>query len=119
MAEFEIAIRGLEVYAHHGVLQFERDLGQIFIIDATLTLEAGISDELEESVSYADIAELIADDVKQNPVNLIESLAYRLHAKVMARSPRVKRAEITVHKPNAPIELKFEDVFVTYRGDNA
>ena len=119
MAEFEIAIRGLEVYAHHGVLQFERDLGQIFVIDATLTVDAGTADELEESVSYAEIAELIADDVKQNPVNLIETLAHRLHGKVMAKSPRIKRAEITVHKPSAPIELKFEDVFVTYRGDNA
>lgn len=119
MAEFEIAIRGLEVYAHHGVLQFERDLGQIFIIDATLTVDAGTSDDLAQSVSYADIAELIANDVKQNPVNLIETLAHRLHSKVMARSPRIKRAEITVHKPSAPIDLKFDDVSVTYRGDNA
>ncbi|MEY4995261.1 MAG: hypothetical protein RLZ65_1110 [Actinomycetota bacterium] len=119
MAEFEIAIRGLEVYAHHGVLQFERDLGQVFVIDATFTVAAGTSDDLEESVSYAEIAELIADDVKQNPVNLIETLAHRLHSKVMARSPRIRRAEITVHKPSAPIDLKFEDVSVTYRGDNA
>lgn len=50
MAKFEIAIQGLKVYGHHGVLQFERDLGQYFVIDANVLVDAGTSDELSESV---------------------------------------------------------------------
>lgn len=119
MAKFEIAIRGLRVYGHHGVLQFERDLGQFFVIDANVLVDAGISDELSESVSYAELAELIAKDVKTNPVNLLETLAMRLHKLVMTYSPRVQHAVITVHKPNAPIDLEFSDVSVSYAGEHA
>ncbi|NBU23003.1 MAG: dihydroneopterin aldolase [Actinobacteria bacterium] len=118
MAKFEIAIQGLKVWGHHGVLQFEKDLGQFFVIDANLVVEAGIDDELAQSVSYAEIAELIAKDVQQNPVNLIETLAMRLHAAVMEFSPRILSAKITVHKPNAPINLEYEDVLVSYSGEN-
>jgi len=119
VARFEISIEGLKVYGHHGVLQFERDLGQFFVIDAKLEVEAGVSDQLDESVSYAEIAELIANDVKRNPVNLIETLAMRLHELVMAHSRCIKRATITVHKPSAPIDLEFSDVSVTYPGQDA
>ncbi len=119
MAVFEISIQGLQVYGHHGVLRFERDLGQFFLIDAKLDVEAGVSDQLDESVSYAEIAELIANDVKRNPVNLIETLAMRLHGLVMAHSKRIQRATITVHKPSAPIDLEFADVSVSYSGENA
>lgn len=119
MAKFEIAISGLRVYGHHGVLQFERDLGQYFVIDANVMVEAGESDQLSDSVSYADLAELIAKDVKQNPVNLLETLAMRLHSLVIAYSPRIKHVVITVHKPNAPIDLEFSDVSVTYAGSDA
>lgn len=116
MAEFRIEIVGLKVYAHHGVLGFEKALGQEFIIDATVWVEAGLNDNLDESVSYADLAELLVSDAKQNPVNLIETLAYRLHSKLVGFSPRVLKASVTVHKPHAPIELEFQDVSVTYSG---
>ena len=119
MAKFEIAISGLKVYGYHGVLQFEKDLGQFFLIDANVLVEAGTSDQLAESVSYADLAELIAKDVKSNPVDLLETLAMRLHKLVMGYSPRVQHAVITVHKPNAPIDLEFSDVSVSYAGEHA
>lgn len=116
MAKFQIDILGLKVYAHHGVLDFEKALGQEFFIDATVHVEAGEDDALAEAVSYADLAELLVSDAKQNPVNLLETLALRLHGKLMAFSPRVLSASVTVHKPSAPIELEFEDVSVTYSG---
>lgn len=116
MAKFRIDISGLKVYAHHGVLDFERALGQEFFLDVSVEVEAGLNDNLEESVSYADLAELLVSDAKQNPVNLIETLAHRLHAKLMAFSPRILSASVTVHKPSAPIDLEFENVSVTYSG---
>jgi dihydroneopterin aldolase len=116
MAKFQINIVGLKVYAHHGVLEFERALGQEFFIDASVMVEAGLNDKLEEAVSYADLAELLVTDAKQNPVDLLETLAFRLHSKLLAFSPRVLSAAVTVHKPNAPIELEFQDVSVTYSG---
>jgi len=116
MAKFQIDIVGLKVYAHHGVLEFEKALGQEFFIDAKVIVEAGLNDNLEEAVSYADLAELLTSDAKQNSVDLLETLAFRLHSKLLAFSPRVLSASVTIHKPNAPIELEFQDVSVTYSG---
>lgn len=116
MPKFQIEIHGLTVFAHHGVLEFERALGQEFLIDAFVEVEAGLNDEISESVSYATIAELLVSNAKQNPVNLLETLAYRLHRAVIELSPRVIMASITVHKPNAPIDTEFKDVTVTYSG---
>lgn len=116
MAKFQIDIVGLKVYAHHGVLEFEKALGQEFFIDTSVTVEAGLNDKLEEAVSYADLAELLVTDAKQNPVDLLETLAFRLHSKLLGFSPRVLSASVTIHKPNAPIELEFQDVSVTYSG---
>lgn len=116
MAKFQIDLVGLKVYAHHGVLDFEKALGQEFFIDASVTVEAGLNDKLDEAVSYADLADLLVSDAKQDPVDLLETLAHRLHAKLLAFSPRVLSASVTVHKPNAPIELEFRDVSVTYSG---
>ena len=50
--------------------------------------------------------------VEGEPVNLIETLAQRL-ADVCLASPRVVEAEVTVHKPEAPIRHRFDDVSVT------
>ncbi len=50
--------------------------------------------------------------VAGDPVDLLETLAQRL-ADVCLSSPLVTRAEVTVHKPSAPIPLDFADVAVT------
>lgn len=116
MPKFQIELHGLKVYAHHGVLEFERALGQEFVIDAFVEVEAGLNDDLSESVSYATIAELLVTNAKQNPVNLLETLAHRLHSAILELSPRIILASVTIHKPHAPIDIEFEDVTVSYFG---
>jgi dihydroneopterin aldolase len=114
MAEFVIRLTGLKVFAHHGVLEFERQLGQEFFIDALVEITAGESDDLLESVSYAEVADALVANAKQNPVQLLETLAMRLANLVLGLSPRVKKVTIEVHKPNAPIDHEFEDVSVSF-----
>jgi dihydroneopterin aldolase len=50
--------------------------------------------------------------VAGEPVELIETLAARL-AEVCLADEKVARAEVTVHKPAAPITVPFADVAVT------
>jgi dihydroneopterin aldolase len=57
---------------------------------------------------------LIANDVKQNPVNLLETLSQRLANEVLlAARPWAKKVKITVSKPDAPMDLYFDTVAVT------
>jgi dihydroneopterin aldolase len=77
------------------------------------------SDDLSLTVHYGDLAKAIVDNVKNNPVDLLETLAQRLLELLLnwggPASPVVK-AKVTVHKPNAPITYEFEDVSVTVKG---
>ena len=110
-----IALTGLRVRGYHGVFAHERRDGQDFVVDATLWLDsrpAAASDDLADTVDYGGLAERLATVVEGEPVNLIETLAARLAELCMA-DERVIAAEVTVHKPQAPIEREFADVAVT------
>jgi len=110
-----ITLRGLRAVGHHGVFDFERRQGQIFVVDAVLHVDAApaaVSDDVEDTVHYGQLADRLVEVVTGEPVDLIETLAERL-ARVCLAQKLVERVELTVHKPSAPIEHEFEDVAVT------
>ena len=115
MSADRIMLTGLRVRGFHGVLAQERVDGQDFLVDVVLHLDlarAAASDAVTDTVHYGELAERLAAVVSGEPVDLIEALADRLAA-VCLSYDRVQRAEVTVHKPSAPIPLAFDDVSVT------
>jgi dihydroneopterin aldolase len=115
MSSDRITLTGLRVRGFHGVLPAEREQGQVFLVDAVLHLDlsaAAASDDVADTVHYGELASRLAGVVAGEPVCLIETLAVRL-ADVCLSYALVDRAEVTVHKPSAPIPLAFEDVSVT------
>jgi 7,8-dihydroneopterin aldolase/epimerase/oxygenase len=112
-----IELRGLRVFARHGVLDTERRSGQEFVIDAVLWLDtrpAAGSDDLSKTVDYGALANRLVRLAEEPPVRLIETLAERLAADCLSE-PLVAEVEITVHKPQAPIAHPFTDVTITIR----
>ncbi len=110
-----VALTGLRVRGHHGVLAAERADGQDFVVDAVLELDlrpAGASDDLADTVDYGVLAAQLAAVVAGEPVDLLETLAARL-AQICLADGRVVSVEVTVHKPDAPIDVPFTDVSVT------
>jgi dihydroneopterin aldolase len=111
----EITLTGLRARAFHGVLEEERRVGQVFLIDVTAYLsltEAAASDDLDDTVHYGTLAEEIVAAVESEPVDLIETVAERI-AQVVLAHERVALTRVTVHKPSAPISVPFDDVSVT------
>jgi dihydroneopterin aldolase len=98
-------------------MEHERDEGQYFIVDATIKVDAeraSSTDDISNTVSYAEIAQLIAENVRNNPVNLLETLSQRLADEILfAASPWAQKVKVTVSKPDAPIDLYFDTVSVT------
>lgn len=112
-----ITLRGLQVFAHHGVLPEEQEAGQTFIIDVTMHLDlrpAAETDDLSATVDYGLMAQAIHDRVAGERWDLIERVAGRV-ADLVMEDTRVDALEVTVHKPGAPIEVPFDDVSVTIR----
>ncbi len=115
-----ITLHGLRAYGYHGVHPSERERGQEFVVDAELECEIGAaarSDDLADTVSYADLADQLMAVLVGEPVRLLETLAQRLVTVCLA-DPRVLAAQITIHKPSAPLPHEFTDVTVTLRGDS-
>ncbi|PZU45691.1 MAG: dihydroneopterin aldolase [Microbacterium sp.] len=113
----EIVLTGIRATGFHGVYDHERRDGQEFVVDATLhvsTARAAETDDVADTIHYGEAAEQIAAIVAGEPVNLLETLAERIAAALLAR-PGVHGVIVTVHKPQAPIPVPFEDVAVTIR----
>jgi dihydroneopterin aldolase len=109
-----IVLTGLRVRANHGVFDFERAEGQDFLVDVTAWLDlapAAAGDELGATVHYGELAEEVVAAVERDPVDLIETVAERVAAVVLAHT-QVDSVDITVHKPQAPISVPFDDVAV-------
>lgn len=113
-----IRLTGLSARGYHGVLPFERSEGQIFTADVTLdlgprgTAVAAVTDSLNDAVDYSAVANAVVTLIEGEPVALLETLAERVSETVLA-FPRVMAVEVTIHKPNAPLEVAFDDVSVT------
>lgn len=110
-----IALKGLGALANHGVYDFERDRDQRFSADIVMWVEtAGTADDIAATVSYADIADEAMAVLTGTAVDLIETLAETIASRVMSHEG-VVGTEVTVHKPDAPIDHPFADVSVTVR----
>jgi dihydroneopterin aldolase len=110
-----LEVRGIEAFGRHGVFDFERRDGQVFVVDLALfldTREAARTDDLQRTVDYGSLVAKVKETIESDPVDLIETLADRI-ADVCLEDPRVHRTEVTVHKPDAPIEATFADVALT------
>lgn len=111
----QIRLTGIRATGKHGVLDFEHERAQTFVVDATLFLDlaaAGRSDDLNDTVDYGAVAKGIVSIIEGEHVDLIERLADRIAAMILSFHD-VARAQVTVHKPNAPITVPFDDVSVT------
>ena len=110
-----IVLRGLRGHGFHGVYDAERATGQAFVVDVDLVLDlrpAAGSDDVTDTVHYGELAERVVAVVEGEPVALLETLAQRV-ADLCLADARVLETTVTVHKPDAPVPVAFDDVAVT------
>ncbi|MDX6535213.1 MAG: 7,8-dihydroneopterin aldolase/epimerase/oxygenase [Gaiellales bacterium] len=110
-----IELRGLEVFAYHGVHAEEKERGQTFFIDVVLEsrfADATRSDRLEDAIDYGAVADRVVELAGGGPYDLLERLAAVIADDLMATFAAA-RVAVTVHKPQAPITHPFTDVAVT------
>ena len=110
-----IKIVDLEVFASHGVFPEENKLGQKFLVSATLHADlqrACVSDCLSDSLDYAAVCRLIDSTMRTSTYNLIERAAEDVAQAILATYPMVRRVDLELKKPWAPIGLPLAYVSV-------
>ena len=107
----KIIIKGLKIYAFHGVNKEEKDQGQNFIVDAVLYVDlskAGNTDKVSDTVSYAKVTKTIIKTVNEKSYDLLEKMATRIIQQIFNEFLSVKKVDVTVKKPEAPINADFD-----------
>lgn len=113
-----MVLRQMVFYGYHGVYPEENKLGQKFIVDLDLRLDLGRaarSDDVNDTVNYADIHALVKEIVQGKPVKLIETLAGNIATAVLGTYTSIIEATVSVTKPNPPFDITFDGVTVELR----
>ena len=113
-----IELTGLKAHGYHGVFPEENRDGQDFLVDLICWLDATRAvetDDVADTINYADLAEIAHQVITGPPYNLIEKVAGTIANIIMARYEQLYAVEVTVHKPQAPIPRDFTDVAVVAR----
>lgn len=119
----KIIIKGLKVFAYHGVNPEEKRDGQQFVLDVTLhlsLLRACQSDNLNDTVSYAAVSKTIIRTMTEDKYDLIERAAQRVAEQILAEYNMVEKVEVFLKKPEAPVKADFDYMAVQItrqRGD--
>jgi dihydroneopterin aldolase len=106
-----ILMENMGFYGYHGVLEEEKKTGQKFFVDAKLYLplkKAGETDDLNFSVSYAEVYETIKEIVEKERFNLLEGLAERICSEIFIKYISVQKIFVRIRKPEAPVAGIFD-----------
>ena len=104
----------MRFYAFHGVLPQEQKAGNYFRVEATLYTDftrALTSDKLADTINYADIYRVIADEMAL-PSQLLEHVAGRIMAAIARQFPSITGGKLIVTKEKPPIPGDISDVSV-------
>ncbi|MDR1464546.1 MAG: dihydroneopterin aldolase [Oscillospiraceae bacterium] len=111
----QVIIRGLKLFAYHGVNPEEKRDGQPFLLDLTAHCDcrpAGESDQLEHAVNYAALCKTAAQVFTAASYNLIERAAALVAQAILADFPAVATLTVRVTKPQAPLRFPVTAVAV-------
>ncbi len=116
MSNYKITLKNCAFFARHGVYTEEETLGQRFFVDATLDVDGGdalTKDEIEGTVDYGTAFQVIESIITGKRRFLIEALALETAKALCDKFPMIQNAEVTIRKPNAPVQGVLDHVEVT------
>ena len=109
-----IRLEGLKIYAYHGVLPQENLVGAYYYIDLKLKTDfthAAETDELEGTVSYADIFAVVKEEMAITS-KLLEHVCQRIASRIFQDFPAIEAIEIRLSKENPPMGASAKSIGV-------
>jgi dihydroneopterin aldolase len=117
----EIHLEQMSFHAYHGCLETERKYGNLFTVDFKGSMDmtkAGASDNLEDTVNYGEIYDIVAKEMEQ-PSNLLEHVCARIVKKIAGSFPEFVEFSVCVSKQNPPVggPTKWSRVTINHKAD--
>ena len=104
-ANMYIHLKGLKLYAYHGVLPQENQVGAEYTIDLRLKtdfIQAAETDRLEGTVNYAEVFNAVKKEM-EIPSQLLEHVAWRIARRLLDDFPTISEVDIALYKQNPPM----------------
>lgn len=112
----KISIKGLKLFAYHGVNPEEKENGQSFVFDIDYYVniaKACHNDSIDDTVSYAKVVKAVRSAFTEEKYDLIEKAAQVVADAILDSFEDIFKVDITLKKPEAPIKADFDYVSVT------
>lgn len=111
-----ITLKNMRFWGYMGVYNYEREEGQEFAVDLILGfnhIDGTKSDRLEDTVDYGQVYSVVKKIVEGENFHLIEAVAQAVVKEIFSHFDRIDAVEVTVQKPDAPIEGQFDYMAVS------
>ena len=102
---YDIELRDIHIYAHHGVMPQEQKIGAWFTLDIKMEINdynCTTSDEIDGTVSYADVYEILRQEMTK-PSKLLENVCQRISKRLYETFLQIVAIEITLCKDTPPM----------------
>jgi dihydroneopterin aldolase len=113
-----MVLKRMVFYGYHGVYPEENRLGQKYIVDLDLRLDlsrAAQTDDVDDTINYAEIHAVVKEIAEGPPVKLIETLTEKIASALLRTYTSIINATVSVTKPNPPFDITFDGVTVELR----
>lgn len=111
----KIMMNQLEFYGYHGVYPEETKLGQRFYVDLIMEMDlskSAKSDNLNDTIDYGAVHDLVKSIMEGEPRNLVETLAEEISSSLLNEFSLIENVTVKVIKPDPPIPGHYESVAV-------
>lgn len=100
-----IYLKDISIYAHHGVFQQEKEVGNHFLLNISVsfnTAEQSLEDKIENTISYADLYQIACQEMGIVS-DTLEDVAERIANQIIKTFPFVIDVNIDINKQAPPI----------------
>lgn len=118
MANYQVSIDDIRIFAFHGLYPEERILGNWYTLDIVVESESqpNFSDDIVNTIDYSQIY-AICKQVMANPVDLLETVAETIAQKIRTELSQEVAVLVQISKENPPMGVSAGRSTVVYRLD--
>ena len=102
----------------HGIYDHEKQNDQDFLVDIHINISDFSEDDINKTLNYEEIVNLVIKFVNTESYDLIETLAKQISEQIVFKYAKtettLQEIKVTVYKPDTILKDKTEDISVSY-----
>ena len=116
---FDINISKIKCSGKHGIYDHEKQNDQEFLVDVHINISDFSVDDINKTLNYEEIVNLVIKFVNTESYDLIETLAKQISEQIVFKYAKnesmFQEIKVTVHKPDTILKDRTEGISVSYR----